>query len=247
MTEMLQSESALGALKDELRALAGQNGVDLFGVADLTPAADFMVRQGGTFLARFPRAISIGLPVTRGMVEPLQDHANGLVATHYHYYIYEIVNRQLNAVALMLANRLEAAGHAALVVPASVVADKEKLVGMFSQKLAAHLAGLGFIGKNCLLVTPQYGGRVRLATILTDADLSDDAPGEGSCGECRACVDACPPRAFTGVEFRPEDPREVRFRAELCDRYMGYREKTVGKRVCGLCVLACAPRPAGEE
>jgi hypothetical protein len=46
-------------------------------------------------------------------------------------------------------------------------------------------------------------------------------------------------KAFTNVEFRPEDPREVRFRADVCERYMNWREEKMGKRVCGLCVLAC--------
>ncbi|MDA8219779.1 MAG: hypothetical protein M0Z94_19445 [Dehalococcoidales bacterium] len=80
---------------------------------------------------------------------------------------------------------------------------------------------------------------MRFATVLTDADLPVDLPVAGRRGDCNACLEACPPRAFTGVEFRPEDAREVRFQADLCDRYMQYREKAVGYKVCGRCVLAC--------
>lgn len=234
------SGPAWGDLKEQLRGLALGGGVELFGVADLRPAQDFVVQQGGAFLARFPRAISLGAPVPKAAVEELADRDNRGAALTYHYLIYEIVNRQLNAKALAVAARLQAAGAAAYVVPASQLLDKEHLAGLISQKLPAHLAGHGFIGKSCLLVTPRYGARVRFATVLTSADLPADAPGEGTCGACRDCVDACPPHAFTGVEFRPEDPREVRFKAELCDRYMQYRENTVGAKVCGQCVLACA-------
>lgn len=232
------------SLRNELAEVSRQGGVPLFGVADLRPAMDFVVEQGGAWLAAMPRAVSLGMPLARGVVETIAQHDDKAAIKHYHYYIYEMVNRQLNAVALAMAQRLEAAGFRAHPVPASVTVDREKLQGLFSQKLAAHLAGLGFIGKSCLLVTPQYGGRVRFATVLTDAPLPVDRPGEGRCGECNACVEACPPRAFTGVEFRPEDPREVRFKAHLCERYMEHREKSLGSRACGLCVLACAgPRP----
>jgi epoxyqueuosine reductase QueG len=80
---------------------------------------------------------------------------------------------------------------------------------------------------------------VRFATVLTDAPLPADDPLERRCGDCNACVEACPVHAFTGVEFDPGDPREVRFRADVCERYMLHREKTTGKRVCGQCVRAC--------
>jgi epoxyqueuosine reductase len=202
-------------LKEQLRGLALGDGVTLFGVADLRPAMDFIVGQGGPFLARFPRAVSLGAPLPVAEVEVLVDLENRGAALTYHYLIYEIVNRQLNAKALAVAAGLQAAGAAAYVVPASQLLDKENLAGLISQKL------------------PRY------ATVLTDADLPTDAPGVGRCGGCRECVDACPPRAFTNVEFRPEDPREVRFKADLCDRYMQYREKTIGAKVCGQCVVAC--------
>jgi len=227
------------ALRGSLRAQAMQSGAEFFGVADLRPAMDFVVAQGGEFLRRFPLALSIGVPVARGMVEPLADRANDAAARTYHYFIYEVVNRRLNAIALDLANALESQGHAAYVVPASVALDRGRLMGLFSHKLAAHLAGHGFIGKSCLVVTPRFGGRVRWATVLTDAPLPADEPAEGECGACNACVEACPVHAFTGVEFRPEDPREVRFRAEQCEGYLAHREKTIGARVCGQCVAAC--------
>ncbi len=51
--------------------------------------------------------------------------------------------------------------------------------------------------------------------------------------------EVCPAHAYTGVEFRPEDPRDVRFNAHLCDRYMEHREKTLGARACAMCISAC--------
>jgi len=109
-----------------------------------------------------------------------------------------------------------------------------------SIKMAARLAGLGWIGKCCLLVTPNVGPRVRWASILTDAALKAiKKPMKDGCGECHECVDICPTKAFTGEPFRPEDPREVRYNAHNCDKYLSKLEKTSALGVCGMCLYAC--------
>lgn len=67
------------------------------------------------------------------------------------------------------------------------------------EKRWAVEAGLGFIGRNSLLVTPDYGSFVLLGELITDAEVDEyDTPFEGAgCGECRRCVDACPNSALT--------------------------------------------------
>jgi len=110
--------------------------------------------------------------------------------------------------------------------------NREVLRGVFSHKLAAHLAGLGWIGKSCLLITPSFGPRVRFVTVLTDAPLSPGAPLNRKCGKCRACILACPVQAFKGVEFRATDPVETRFDRWVCEEYRRTHP-------CGLCVAKC--------
>ncbi|KRN21704.1 (Fe-S)-binding protein [Secundilactobacillus similis DSM 23365 = JCM 2765] len=62
----------------------------------------------------------------------------------------------------------------------------------------AQRAGVGFIGKNGLLITPEFGSFVYLGEIVTNLELEPDEPMACRCGDCTRCIDACPPRALMG-------------------------------------------------
>jgi epoxyqueuosine reductase QueG len=150
----------------------------------------------------------------------------------YWHHVYEVVTKALDFLAYDIARWLTGWGFNAFPVPASTPYNLDKLEGVFSHKLAAHLAGVGWIGKSCLLLTDRFGPRVRLVSVLTDAPLETGATLDKPCGQCRVCVEACPVKAFTGVEFQAEQGREVRFDVFKCSEYR--REHP-----CGLCVSSC--------
>jgi len=89
--------------------------------------------------------------------------------------------------------------------PVEMNEETRGLVGDFSLRYAAVSAGLGFIGKNGLLITPEYGPRVRLAAVITNIDLKSNARCiEPNCGMCTLCIENCPAKAISleGVDTR---------------------------------------------
>lgn len=222
-------------LTEEMEAFCLQKGADLAGVADLGPAAEFLETHGEPMAARYPRAVSIGMQINDAIVEshdPDEPRGKSL----YWHHIYNVVSEALNFAAYDVSRWLANQGWDALPVPASMPYNLKKLQGVISHKLAAHLAGLGWIGKNCLLLTREFGPRVRFATVLTDAPLAGGVKIDRKCGKCRVCMDACPVNAFTGVEFSASDDVHVRFDTARCSEYRAAHP-------CGLCVSTC---PVGE-
>lgn len=221
-------------------SLARDLGADFCGIADLTPARGFIAEQGGEVMAAYPRAISVGVELPHAIVDRLPDRADRSVALSYRTHAYDVVNQRLDQIASRLASALQAAGSSAYPIPASQIVDTERQRGAFSHKLAARLAGLGWIGKSCLLVTPSAGPRVRWATVLTDAALPAAAgPVADGCGGCTECVDACPVRAFTGRAFDPTEPREARYDVGACRDYQNGTVPRVGVPICGMCLYVC--------
>jgi len=226
-------------LEKHLRKQALELGANYFGVADLSPARELVLELGGQMVERFPRAICIGVAMPSAIVDQLPRHDSKAVALSYRSHGYDILNLRLDQIASRLSSALQLEGCRAFPVPASQAVDDERLYGLFSHKLAAHLAGLGWIGKSCLLVTPEIGPRVRWASILTDASITAGQPLAERCGRCTECVEACPAHAFTDRNFRVDEPREARFDAFKCYEYQRRQREHMGVILCGMCVYVC--------
>jgi epoxyqueuosine reductase len=113
-------------------------------------------------------------------------------------------------------------------------------------KDSAHLAGLGVIGKNNLLVTPKFGTRVRLRGIFMEAELEPTGPIDfHPCDGCpMPCHSVCPRDAFRSGAFeralcrKENDEREAN--VEILDgSIMGIEEPSEVMKPCRLCEFAC--------
>ena len=104
------------------------------------------------------------------------------------------------------------------------------------ERSLAHAAGIGFIGKNNMLIVPGIGSYVFLAEILVTEDLAFDAPApmESGCGSCTLCVDACP----TGALERPFYVDASKCLSYLTIEYGGAVGRETGKGM-GDCFLGC--------
>lgn len=111
----------------------------------------------------------------------------------------------------------------------------------------AQRAGLGFIGRNGLLITEEFGSYVYLGEIITNIDFAADEPVPFGCGDCTRCIDACPTGALLG---------DGRMNAQLCLSYQtqtkGMMDEKFRKKIghviygCDICQIVC-PYNKGKD
>ena len=213
------------------------DGVTRIGFSRLTPQ---------TAAPGFPEltgAVTLLFALTRTLVAPVKEGP-----TYPYFQHYRAVNAYLDSWTLRLSARLEREGWRAVPVAASQsIPPRGEYRGLFAHKTAAVAASLGWIGRSALLVTPEFGPRVRLATVLTDCPLPlREARPMPGCGECRACVEACPARAISGAPVEPGMPRETFYDPERCSQHMKTYSHIGRGAVCGICMAVC-PIGGGAE
>ena len=196
---------------------------------------------------RLPTAISL---LARFDSAELEGMSSAPTAAYHAGYCR--ANELLNAAANGLAAALREAGHAAEAIPATIPENEYDTVHdwcnvpVFAHKTAATQAGLGWIGKTALFVSPVLGPRVRLATVFTDLALPAGAPVEsGRCGSCRLCVDACPAGAGIDVCWHAGLPREQFYDVKACEQET-YKYEDLGG-VCGVCIAVCPRGRTGSR
>ena len=240
-------------LTDRLHDLAARGGAAATGVCTADPfpevaaevrsraeageAADlrFTYRDAATatdIRASFPWARSLFVAASAYLPEagsPRRGPGLGRVArfaTRDHY-------RALDAVLDVVANALRGAGYRA-----TAVRDDKRLV----DRAAAVRAGVGWWGKNTMVLGPAFGPWVLLGSVVTDASLALSAPMRRGCGSCEACLPACPTGALVApglldarkclaywLQASGVIPRELRI--AVADRVYG----------CDDCIEACPP------
>ena len=114
------------------------------------------------------------------------------------------------------------------------------------ERAFAARAGLGWFGKHNCLVTPRWGSWVTLAEVITTAPLEADTPAVEECGDCRACVDACPTGALVAPYVHRADRCLSFLTTELRGPIPRQLRPALGARVigCDSCQTAC-PKNGG--
>jgi epoxyqueuosine reductase len=217
--------------QDSLKKLLMENGASIVGFGDVS-CLDGSITKG------FPVAISLGLKYEERIVENLlQDEES------FHRHM-NALNDRIEEIIRLAEGCLSDWGYPFKTIRLpSPIKDNQGLreLRIFPHKTAATRSGLGWIGKNALLITPKYGPRIRLGTILTKAAFQAAKPIERSgCGACSLCAEACIYGAIHNVTWKPGIEREKLVDIYLCNqKRMNFVPKLGRKHSCGYCIRAC--------
>jgi epoxyqueuosine reductase len=142
---------------------------------------------------------------------------------------------------LRLITFLRGKGYDAMEVPREHV-DEKNMIARMSFKLAAYEAGVGVFGRPSIILTPEFGPRVNLGVVLTDAVLKPDEPMKdfNPCEGCDHCMRTCPIEAI-GDRMPPP----TGFDREKCVSFVDWVKRKTSEKVklCGRCFNRC---PAGK-
>ena len=208
-------------------------GASKVGFADLK---DFIPVKYG----HLRNAVSIAVRLSDSVLEEVSRGPTKKYAANYH-----VVNAILTSLAINASKLIRSFGHKAFPVPVSQIADKNEFNAIVSHKAAATRAGLGWIGKNALLVTPEFGPRVRLVTILTDYPFQSNPPFEKDrCYDCLKCAEICPAKAIRGNNWQAGVERDALIDIHLCNELIEKNKIIFNVPICGQCIAVC---PVGRN
>lgn len=212
----------------KMRVFSRQWGGSLFGVADLRSFKKEEILLPPSLIDQLFYGISVGFHLSDAILEEIENQPTPL---YFHHY--QRVNILLDTIGLIVTSAIQDLGYQAIPIPASQIVDWKTQKGHLSHKHVAWAAGLGWIGRNNLLVNEQLGSRIRLVTILTDLPLVINSPSIKDCGSCLDCLSLCPAGA---IKVRQEEFDHLR-----CYEQLRTFAKTLhfSHNICGVCVKAC--------
>ncbi|OLN29085.1 4Fe-4S double cluster binding domain-containing protein [Desulfosporosinus metallidurans] len=221
----------------EIKQKAIELGADLVGITDLRRVEGIPTLPQG-LLEPYTHAVVIAVAITPDVFEQIRTEPTPL---YLHHYL--ATNTLLDNINLCLQRQIMNEGFHALAIPASQIVDKVNWMGHISHKAMAKAAGLGWQGKSLLLVTPKYGPRVRLATLLTNAPFEPDPLLPNRCGICQECQEACPAAAIKGASWEDHpQTREEALHFTRCVEKVNEdfaKRPEIGKPICGVCISVC--------
>lgn len=215
-------------ISEKLEKILKDNGAVLVGFGDM--------REIET--CSYPSGIWVAIPIPIHIMEEIQDGPTKAYGEMYH-----IMNKKLDEIVIKGAEFLKEKGYQAYAQTTSVVERGKEDRTRIPHKTVATRAGMGWIGKSCLLITPEYGSGIRMSTILTDAPLICNKPiNESKCGACSRCVDACPAQALKGTLWNTCVDRDEIVNHEMCAKKAKeqmVKNAGIEMDICGKCFVVC--------
>jgi epoxyqueuosine reductase len=216
-------------VENELKKYLKNLGSSLVGFADLSNVDTFSNMNYG---------IAFGIKIEAKIIQAIKEGP-----TKEYYEEYNQLNKDLNSIAIAGVKYIEGLGYNAIGQTSTYVTSDNNLTTPLPHKTVATRAGLGWIGKNALLITPKYGSAIRISSVITDMPLLSDIPiNESNCGTCSKCVVACPASAIKGIIWNVASKRD-----ELLDSFKCRKKARelsnlkIGTKIslCGKCIEVC--------
>jgi epoxyqueuosine reductase QueG len=259
------------ALTNQIKSFGLESGLDLIGVCSVEslPTLDMLDHQKN-IAQIMPSAKSVIVGGCRMIPAAVEASSRNI---RFSQFSTMGLYQELNRISYRLCRFLDDKGFRSVAVPTFLPIDMHNNYGVVSDVSLRHAAveaGLGTLGTNRLLLTNEYGPRVRLMAVLTNAPLEVDAKSEVEyCDGCELCVEHCPAHAISTdgtvdirkcsrVVLRYALPGLVRFarsltgasRSELKDAFRGAEFAEYWQNLntgifysCAECVSVC---PAGK-
>jgi epoxyqueuosine reductase len=217
--------------QDFIQEMRSKLDMELIGVASVQASTELRERACA-LLPEAKSAIVFGKEIYKEVVSLLKPskeageaESGELLGAHSDY-----LNGRLTRAVHELATLFRKKGYRSLPLPPVGPSDQRFLTSLLSYKHVAALAGLGTIGRHSLLITPEFGSRVRLACLLTEAFLEPSPlPHREYCTNCDACIQECPVQALQA----PKQGKAYSINKFACRTY-----RQVGL-TCGVCMKAC--------
>lgn len=228
-------------LKEEIQEMATNLGADIFGVA---PADAFDNAPSGhrptDVLPGAKSVLVFGMKMLDAQTDVLPVEGEHFTASPRQEMFLghnTFISQNLDRIGYLIARFLEKKSFKAYHQMASTGGtDTRYLIGLLSLKHMAVQAGLGVLGYNSLLITRQFGPRLRLAAIVTNAEIKPETPiNKNFCKTCKnPCVSLCPAKALK----KPSRGSDYELNKFACSQYVSTRP------TCSICLKVC---PVGSQ
>jgi len=217
-----QVRTPAGVMDSILHTEAESLGAELYGIASAADYGEFFPDkpQPAQFVENAQSVIVLGLPFEPGTVSTvLRPELSGLrnkaaddvgasgvnPAGAERFFLGEengVINRELLLMAYRLTKFLRHHGWHSLYIPPAKQNGRFRTAPFYHMP-AMYLAGMGTMGLNCSILTPQFGPRVFVISIITDCPLTAGKPMQDEmCTQCGLCVENCPIGAIDGQGWK---------------------------------------------
>ncbi|KHF37907.1 tRNA epoxyqueuosine(34) reductase QueG [Halalkalibacter okhensis] len=253
---------SLAQLKDELIAYSKTIGVDKIGFASADPFLQLKDRlliqqelgyqsgfeepdiekrvQPGKLVEGARTIISIALAYPSKMKDPpkstREDRRGIFCRASWGKDYHDVLRERLKKIEEFLEERLPESRTISMVD-----------TGELSDRAVAERAGIGWSGKNCAIITPEFGSYVYLGEVVTTIPFEPDTPITEQCGTCNKCVDACPTGAL--IQGGQLDSNKcIAFLTQTKNFLPDQYRKKLGNRLygCDTCQQVC-PENKGKD